>query len=372
MRRFIFSVLVVGLLFSFYSVAKEPVYLFLEADGGKGMVNPLGIDDMNPHPLEPFWYTESWFFIAILDDGHIAYVNLMLSNMGLKKHQPGLTISIITPDGKRLTTEAEYEPEDLEVSRDRFRLKVGSNVLEGDSKDLRLTLYHQGLGMDIEFKGCFPGYKVGDGTAWFGKDRGLFYYIDYPAPRPRVKGAIIVEDRKIKAKGWGYVDHCYYNGDTTDFEEVWHNFKFHSDEYSIVLTSFTTPGTYGNKNVALATIMDDERVICATTDVTVVEKDHELDPVGGKNNPKTLEFEFRCTDMTARATFDASNIVERMDVLEKLDKGAASKALKFVINTFIARPYYYRSRNETVVNMTIDGEEKEVKGEAVSEVIFVK
>jgi hypothetical protein len=372
MRRLIVFTWIIALGFCLDAQSAEPVYLFQEPDGGPGELHPLILDDMNPHPLDVFWYTESYFFIAILEGGHIAYVNLVISNMGAKSHQPALTISIITPGGVRLTTEAEYDPEDLEKDENRFRLKMGTNVLEGDSKDIHLELYHEGLGMDLEFKGSFPGYKLGDGKAYFGRDRELFYYIDYPAPRPRVKGTLTINDSSIEVQGWGYVDHCYYNADTTDFEDVWHNFKFYSDDYSVILTSFTTPENYGGQSVALAAIMDDKEVLCATTDVTVIEKDHHLESEGGKNNPHTLVMEFRCPDMLARTTFDAGNIIEKMDVLEKLNKGAATRFLKYLINTFIARPFYYRAMNPAMIQMTINGKTREIRGEAVSEVIFVK
>ncbi len=372
MKRFALLILIALFCLPLSALADEPIYLFPEPDGSPGKIHPLSLEDLNPHPLDTFWYTESYFFIAILDDGHIAYVNLMLSNMGLKKHQPALTFTIITPELERFTTEAEYAPEDIEQTGERFSLRMGENLLEGDSRDMHLKLLHQGLGMDLKFHGSFAGYKLGEGKVYFGKDRATLFYIDYPAPRPHVTGTLTIHDRRLEVQGWGYVDHCYYNANTMDFEDVWHNFKFYSDRYSVILTSFTTPERFGGQSVSLGAILDNEKVLCTTTDVIVIEKDHRLVQDGGKSYPHTLELDFKCPGLRAKTCFDSSHVVEKIDVLEKLNKGAATRALKFLINTFITRPFYYRAENQAVVELTADGKTEKISGQAVSEVIFVR
>jgi len=87
MKRVLFG-LVVLILFSKGGVAGEPVYVFREKDGSVGTIHNLALEDMKLHPNQSFWYTESYFFIAYLESGEIAYLNLIISNMGLKKNQP--------------------------------------------------------------------------------------------------------------------------------------------------------------------------------------------------------------------------------------------------------------------------------------------
>jgi len=352
--------------------AGEPVVLFKEADGSPGKTHPLTVADMNPHLLDVFWYTENWFFIAICDDGHLAYVNLMLSNMGLKKHQPALSFTIVTPNRKRLTTEAEFNPEEFKWSRDRFALQIGENVLEGDDRNVHLKLYNKGLGLDLTFAGKMRGYQLGDGRGRFGAGEKNFYYINYPAPRPEVTGTLTVQDRKLAVRGWGYVDHCYYNANATDFEDVWHNWKFYSPEISINLSNFFTPAKF-EAPFNIASILDDQGIVCVTTDVTVTGKDVKVMKEGGKPYPQILGYDFRCADGTkAHAVYDARTVVEALDVLAKLNKTAGTRAVKYLINTFIAAPFYYRAIAPVEVQFTRNGETKLIKGEAVSEVIFTK
>jgi hypothetical protein len=70
--------------------------------------------------------------------------------------------------------------------------------------------------------------------------------------------------------------------------------------------------------------------------------------------------------------FDSSRPTEKFDVLAKLDQKWWGKAVKTAINTFIAKPWYFRAVEPVEVEMTIDGEKKIVKGKAFNEIIFTQ
>jgi len=360
------------LIFSGLAFAKEPIFAFLEPDGSQGKPHHLTEEDMTLHLMDNFWYTESYFFIAYLDSGEIAYLNLIISNMGTKKHQPALTLTIITPERHRLTTEKDFSPEDLKISKKGFWLQIGDNLLYGDDKHLKLKVKQAGLGLELEFSSPVSGIKLGDGCAWFGKDKKIFYCINYPAPRARVQGKIFYSGKEVPARGWGYVDHCWYNANTTDFERVWHNLKFFSSELNLIITSFTTPERFGSERVGIAFLVNDKEVLDATTKIKVKESSHQFDSVGKKNYPQRLIFELNFSSQKAEIDFDSSRLVEKMDVLEKLNKSAGSRALKWLINTFICQPYYYRSFGKTELKLSLEQSTKNIKGEASCEVIFVK
>ena len=370
MKRVLFG-LVVLILFSKGGVAGEPVYVFREKDGSVGTIHNLALEDMKLHPNQSFWYTESYFFIAYLESGEIAYLNLIISNMGLKKNQPAVTLTVITPERKRLTTEKDFAPEDLKLAQDRFELKIGGNLLAGTDRELSLRVSQGTLSLELDFKSTVPGFKLGDGAVYFGDKKDSFYSINYPAPRSRVSGNISCDGKKVQAQGWGYVDHCWYNSNTTDFEEIWHNLKLFSDQGTLILTSFTTPEKYGNKLVGIAALVDDSKVVFATTDLKVSEFNHDFDAVGQKKYPRRILYEFLGPGYSGNIDFNSSKVVEKMDVLEKLDKGAA-KALKWTINKFVAKPFYYRSFGPAELVLEQKSAASRIQGKASCEVIFVK
>lgn len=351
----------------------EPIFLFLEKDGSRGKVNPLSREDLRLHPAESFWYTESYFFIAYLDSGEIAYLNLIVSNMGLKKNQPALTLTIITPTRERLTTEKDFKPEDLKLSENPFSIRIGENVLSGDDRRQKLSVKQEQLGLELEFSSPVQGFKLGDGCAYFGAKKDIYFCINYPAPRARVSGYITYNGKKVNAKGWGYLDHSWYNADTAMFEKIWHNLKFFSPEQNLLITSFITTENYGGKNVAVVSLVNDQKVVFATTDLIVTESSIEFDPAGQKSYPKKILFEFKHSDYSGRIHFDSSKIVEKMDVLEKLNKSATNRALKWAIQTFKQKPFYYRSFGPAELELNPKGSSSiKISGQASCEVIFVK
>ena len=367
----IFSVLVI-IFINQEGKAMEPVYPFLEKDGSPGKIHNLTPEDMTLHPNESFWYTESYFFIAYLESGQVAYLNLIISNMGLKKNQPALTLTIITPERERLSTERDFPPDLLILSEDRFAIRIGDNFLAGDDKNLSLEIKQAGLGMELGFSSPVPGFKLGEGCAYFGKDKNIYYCINYPAPRARVSGYIFYKDKKVPASGWGYVDHCWFNANTVEFEQQWHNFKFFSPEKNLIITSFEATEKYGNKLVGIASLLDDRGIILATTELKVNEFNHEFEPTGKKSYPRRILFEFKSPQGSGRIDFNSSNLIEKMDVLEKLNKGAGEKALKWMIQKFIAKPFYYRSVGPAELELNLKSEHSKISGNASCEVIFIK
>ncbi len=87
---------------------------------------------------------------------------------------------------------------------------------------------------------------------------------------------------------------------------------------------------------------------------------------------KGFRFEFSAPDYSGKINFDASKVIEKMDVLEKLNKSATSRALKWTIQTFVTKPFYYRSVGPAELELTAKGSLSKISGQASCEVIFVK
>ena len=129
----------------------EPITIFLEKDGARGRVHELSAEDLKLHPSQSMWYTESYFFIAYLESGEIAYIQLIISNLGLKKNQPGLTLTVITPDRRRLTTEKDFPPEALTFLPGGFGLGIGDNRLSGTDRELKLSVRQDQLALELQY-----------------------------------------------------------------------------------------------------------------------------------------------------------------------------------------------------------------------------
>jgi len=348
----------------------EAVKLFLEDDGSAGTVHGLTVKDMNLHPSDEFMYNENYFLIAITEAGYYGYVNILVSNTGIKSFTPGFSFTIVTPEHQRLVRDVDFAPEDLVLQSDKFDLRLKGNYLREVPDGYELKISEGGLGMELRYFNQVPGFVLGNGKAVFGAGADWFY-INYPGPRPVVTGKFVIEGKEVPVSGWGYMDHSLSVTNPANFEQVWHNMKFHAQGHTVLISSFTTPEQY-EKGFGLAVITDNEKVLCAFTDVRVTEGEVKVDAESGKAYPGRVTYELVSDRCHAKAVVDCSRPTEKFDVLAKLDQKWWGKAAKAAINTFIAKPWYYRAVEPVAVEMTIGGETKTVKGEAFNEVIFTQ
>lgn len=351
--------------------AAEPVRLFREPGGGPGKVNPLTLKDQLLHPSSEFFYNENYFLIAITDAGHYGYVNILISNTGAKPGMPAVSFTIVTPDKKRLVKDLDYQPEDLKMARDKFDLRIGANSFRQTPAGYDLKVGDQTLGMELSYVNRVPGLKVGDGRAVFGAKGEDIMYINYPGPRPDVTGKFFINGKVVPVAGWGYIDHSYTVTNPSNFEETWHNLKFRSDTHTLLISSFGAPDKF-ERDFALAIVTDQNRVICVSTDVKVTEEQVKKDAESGKMYPGRVRYEVRGDACTVKAVMDSSRLTEKFDVLAKLDRKAWGKAAKFVINTFIAEPWYFRSVGPVEIELTAGGQTSKIKGNAFNEIIFTQ
>jgi Svf1-like C-terminal lipocalin-like domain len=364
-------ILLITILLATASIAsgKEPVKLFLEDDGSKGKINPVTAVDQNLHPNESFFYNENYFLIAISEDDYYGYVNLLISNTGIKPKTPGLSFTIVTPDRKRLVKDIDFAPDDLVMAKNKFDLKLKDNYFMETEKGYKLRFFEDGLGMELEYINNVPGLVLGNGKSVFGESGEDYFYINYPGPRPDVTGKFFIEGKEIPIKGWGYLDHSITVTDPTGFQDVWHNFKFHSDTHTVLISSFTTPENY-EKDFGFGLVTDNEKALCVFTDVLVKEENVKTDEESGKPYAGKVSYELIGDDCSVKASINTSNPAEKFDVLKKLEKKWWGKAAKAVINTFISEPWYFRAVEPVDVEITINGEKTVVKGQAFNEVIF--
>ena len=355
----------------FIAFAAEPVRVMREPDGSVGKVHPITLKDQLLHPSSEFFYNENYFLIAITDAGLYGYVNILISNTGATPGTPAISFTIVTPDHKRLVKDLDFAPADLVMARDRFDLRLKTNSFRQTPTGYDLKIGDSTLGMELSYKNLVPGVRLGDGRAVFGAAGKDVMYINYPGPRPEVTGKFFINGKPTAVTGWGYIDHSVTTTNPSSFEETWHNMKFHSDTNTLVISSFGAPAKFAG-GFGLAILTDNDKVICMSTDVRVTEEQVKKDAESGKMYPGRVRYDIRGDTCTVKATMDSSRVTEKFDVLAKLDQKAWGRAAKFVINTFIAQPWYFRSVGPVEIEITSAGQARTAKGTAFNEIIFTQ
>jgi hypothetical protein len=361
--------LAMALLVALTAVAAEPVKLFREDDGSVGKVRALSMKDQGLHPDKGFFYNEAYFMIAIGDAGYYGYVTFIVSNSGVTPKTPMMSFTIVTPERKRLVKDVDFKPEDLKMATDRLDLQLKDNYFRQTKDGYAVKVADDKLGIELNFVNKVPGLIVGNGKAVFGKEGKDVFYINYPGPRPDFTGKFIVEGKEIPVKGWGYIDHSVTTSNPGDYQKVWHNFKFRADSRTVLISSFTSPDRF-ERGFGFGVVTDESKVLCSFTDVRVKEDDIKNDATSGKPYANRVSYEAVGDGCKVRASINTANPTEKFDVLAKLDQKWWGKAAKVAINTFLAKPWYFRAVAPVEVEIEIGGKTEKVKGTAFNEIIF--
>jgi hypothetical protein len=359
----------VVLLLAVAAVAAEPVKLLLEDDGSPGKVHALTMKDQGLHPDESFFYTESYFLIAISDSGYYGYVNFLISNMGVTAKTPGVSFTVVTPERKRLARDVDYKAEDLKMAADHFELTLKDTYFKETKDGYAVKVTGDNLGLELNFTNQVPGFMLGNGKAVFGNDKKNVFYINYPGPRPVFTGKFIVEGKEVGVKGWGYIDHSVTTSNPGDYQKVWHNFKFRADSHTVLISSFTSPERF-EKGFSFGVVTDANKVLCTFTDVRVKEEEVKPDAESGKDYANRVSYEAVGDQCRVKASIATGNPTEKFDVLAKLDQKWWGKAAKVAINTFMAKPWYFRAVAPVEVELELGGKTEKIKGTAFNEIIF--
>lgn len=339
----------------------DAVFAFGE---GKGEVSPT---EAFFHPLKDFSYTESWFFLARLDQGYILYATIFITNMGLSRFSPGVEFSIFTPEGERLAVKKEYKKSNLSALSDKYYVEVEKNLVEGLHPDYHLHLEENGIIVDLSFKSLHPMWRMGDGKIYFGEDRKKFWSFVVPCPSALVSGVIDTGGKRVEVKGVGYHDHSLLNIPATSFSKEWHNIHIFSEDVTVNILDMVLTGKYGGKNTGFAAAFFSEGSICQSKKYVVSTGEPVADKEFGYSYPMRIDFGLEGADCSLKGVLLGKKLIEKMDILSNLHPISRG-----FVKTFIANPVYYRVLSDFEMEYPAQKGSSALRGKALYEIIFIK
>lgn len=318
------------------------------------------------HPLKDFSYTESWFFLAKLDQGYILYATVFITNMGLSKFSPGVEFSLFTPDGRRLAVKKEYTNSDVHALTDAYSVRVGKNAVGGGHPAYSLHLEENDVVIDLSFRSLHPMWRMGDGTIYFGEGRKKYWRFVVPCPGGTVSGRIEAEGKKIDVTGSGYHDHSLLTIPASSFSKEWHNIHIFGKNMTVNILDMVTSGKYGGRSLGFAAAFYHDGSHRETRSYTVSPEDPVRDAEYGYAYPMRIDFRISGPGCFMKGRLRGKKLLEKMDILSNLHP--VSRAF---VKTFIANPVYYRVLSEFEIDGDSGGRITTLSGEAVYEIVFL-
>ena len=336
--------------------------------GGKPDLNKtFDYKRLAKHSIDAEYYLEGWNFVFRFESGHVVFGNLVVTNVGWGDNINGTSLSICTPDGKFHHATTENKEDKLTASTQRFAIRTADSVLSGDANGWMLTAVAGDLKALIEVEPMVPGFNWGSGAMYFDEDREDFMVRDYAYPRGKAQGTLVIKGQRVAVKGEAYLDHGVQNILASDFSRRWNLIRGFGHRYTLTLGGFEPKKKFGSRSMYHMTVFDGDRPIWRTNKVRVYPKKTKADKESGYAPPWELHLEAEGYGGKLYGKATAKRKVDSQSVLDSLSSG-----LRFIVETFVAKPWFHRFDSEMSFTLELEGQEPiSIIGPAIYEVMFV-
>lgn len=308
-----------------------------------GTPEAVSLADIQPHNQAPESrgnesFRETWSVVFRLDGDYSAYVQFVLTNLGLGDDKGAVQAEFKAPGGERQKDTSEFDSDEWTSAKGAFELRFGPNMLWGPLDGLALHVQNAKFTGDFRFTNLAPPWKPGSGKARYGNGGGWWRY-ELPAPVARVEGTVVLasDGSTHVVKGLAHVEHQAMTVGMPDQARRWARFRSIGEKTTFLLSSVQTPEEFGGTPVRFAVLFQDGKVAFQSTDVDLRESDVYHDPAKeGYGAPRLLEFSATQGATTMRGAMKATALTSREDFLQK--HGAA---VRFVVSRFAKPVMYY-------------------------------
>ncbi|MDP8255154.1 MAG: hypothetical protein P9M14_05350 [Candidatus Alcyoniella australis] len=310
-------------------------------------------------------YGETWTLMMRSDNGAMIFAQVIISSTGFSNFFPGYSLTIIGPDGTSVTDSQEYDSQQLVASRDKLDLHFGPVLLSGQHPHYRLKINGERVSCDLEITSRGPGFSAGDGR--MSLRNGKTMRICWPAPDSRIEGTLTIDGRPIDASGWGSLDHLVQTMLGPSFADSWVSFQVHAGDLDIIVLGFDANEDFDDAAIYLVLICEDGRYLAATNRVKLIRSDFAKEPYTGRLLPRRITVRAVGEGLQMDFTVSGDYIVNRMEVLEKLNPVTAA-----IVRTFVADPAYIRVYSKAMLNLELNGSSRTVPAEVLGQLILIK
>jgi hypothetical protein len=327
---------------------------------------PIKPEEDGVHPINDKNYVEHWYFDARLDNGYLVVGFLWASEM--MTHEPAMELHIYKPSGEKLEVTKSYPKSDLRVSEEKCDVWLGENYAYAVyPEDGGLPVYHLFLSegeleANLRFHSEIPGWKPGGGKTEYG-DEGFFAWV-VAVPRARVEGTIRVGEETIQAKGIGYHDH---NWETADLKKVithWYWGRIYADDFTLLYAYVKTNRRFGEVASKPLMLAYKDRIVYSTGEMVLHDGEWTFNETANRDYPRFLEIEVQDRLLLR---LDVKDVIDAHDFLEDMNP-----VLKWIVNTFIGHPGWFRFRSDFTLKAEVDGAQYERRGQTLHEMVALR
>lgn len=323
-------------------------------------------EDWLRHPHDHKYYTEAWTAVLEGEDGHIAFVNILYSNIGVVSGSAAVRVSVARPGESSKHFVHEYSTDEYGEDPKTGRIGVSSSWMALQGRTLTIHIKEADVKMDLVVKSWTDGVKWGDGTVLSAASGDRFAKAFFHVIRGDVEGDLTLGEEEVKFKGAAYVDHWVQNVLGTDYSSRWWIGRAFGSEYSLFFMTVRTREGFGDG-------MFHRLVLCKRGEVLVSADKYKLKADKKRTDPAGHEYDTRYKVQFGRgkrhgtAVFSGKKLFDREAILDQMNA-----AQRQIVRLIAGNPVTYRLRGKATVKVMLDGTETEFKSSALLESVVLE
>jgi len=327
---------------------------------------PLPSSEYTFFNLDRESFSIAWFVLGDLEDGGALFCNVFITNMGVGDKNATVDMTWIDSQGKDHFVRGEFKPDTLKTAGDKFEVIVGDNYIGGTYPDFRLKISEGNLSADLKLTARLAGWRPNSGYVYFSRDKQDYYAICIPMPCGDLTGTITLDGKVHQVKGRCYMDHSPVTMLPHKYADRWQTLRSLGGEYTINYLEFRVPPKYGSQLATWLLVGKGDRVLFATTNVTLSPSDWETDQQTGKKKPQTVGFKASDGGYSIQGTVTVDHQMEYINILSKLS------FVERTVASLFAKSHIWRYRSNVGATLTMpDGTQVNIKQDGISEILYV-
>ena len=363
MKRLLTAIVLIAALIPINAAAKVIVNSEGEA------MRATTTKDFMRHKHKAKYYTESWTAILQSTEGHLIYINFLLTNLGVVEGSSGLSMSITFPGEQAKSWSAEHKVADFSDDSSKGMIKIGPNEMTLKGRNLTIKIDDNDMKLDLTMRGWYPtGYKFYDGKTFLNDKKNRYFYHFIHMPRGDFEAEMTWEGKTVRMKGAGYLDHMVNNRLTSEWSRRWWTVRYFAPNYTLAFITMQLDKKFGGETVTRAFFGSRTKPLALTDQIELKPSDLATDSKAGHKYHTKYDVSMSGDGFSLSAVFKSKRLHDRDGVIEKLPK-----IQQGIAKMFAGNPVTYRLEGAADVTVT-EGTEapKKLGGTAMMETIVIE
>jgi hypothetical protein len=316
-------------------------------------------------------FYERWLFDVRLSDGSILLITFYTKPLFERSAAlaPGVSITYIQPDGKKVFEAVPVDPDDYSSSKEHCYVRAGKSWVRSEAGwNYELDVQTETIGIHLNLTSIVPPWRPGAGS-YVPEDQKSFFAWLAAIPYGSAEGVLTYHGKMRPVKGTCYHDHRWGSLELSKVFSQWYLGRAYLGQFTLLFLQLTTSPEYSEEKLSALLLTQGSQVLAAAPCPLALTEGEFLPDEGGRSYPKSLTGEWEnpgnpCqrVHFTLRdpAPIDAFSLVDFLPTWKRL------------IGGFLSNPYSFTFTAGVELELGLENQVFREEGQAIYELALLR